>query len=388
MSSKAAVKLIKRRKASKFHMNRPRSPEPAQCQYKIVRYKYRPKLPFAQERRLWCPVGHAWQIYTLDKYYHPRSSLSTSKKRGNRDVWRLAIVRSQAQVRKCCSSSTPWGTRASFLQFQPRKDLASSSCEWFQREGANGGASTAVVGEDMGNVDSRMALTLTANAWPYIFLPPSIRERGMASGLYRGPRVVASVQSVASTKETTSNRYVYGAILDQIYEEEIPESAPIVTELPTTTKTPIRSWGVAATKPTNTSTAQSLVTAMREPLVLRLRSRVDTQNPGAPPITRSIKSPLSSRKNYGARAPLYDFAKKSVQLAVDKSSRIRRSIVDSLKTACTARGTDITTFILPLYIEAEKIGAQLFKPCAIGDQSMATYRNPRKMSVPLSYETV
>ncbi|KAG0133403.1 hypothetical protein HOY82DRAFT_604846 [Tuber indicum] len=186
MSCKAAMKQFKHMQTTELHLNRPRSLEHEQCKYKIFRYELRPKLPFTLERRAGFCFG----------YDQGRSPiiLENAQKRGNRDVWRLALVWSQAQEREAYSSARSWEIRASI---------------------------------------------------PQVSVPP-----------------------VPSTKEATSNRYVYGATLDQIVKEEIPGSAPIVKVLPTTTNTPIRSWGVAVRKPANRAAAQSIAAVTPEPLGL------------------------------------------------------------------------------------------------------------------------
>ncbi|KAG0133424.1 hypothetical protein HOY82DRAFT_538244 [Tuber indicum] len=76
---------------------------------------------------------------------------------------------------------------------------------------------------------------------------------------------------------------------------------------------------------------------------------------------------LSSPNHDGARAPHYYLAKRRVQSAVDKASRIRKCSIDSLRRPGKARPTDITTIIVPLEIEKEEFKSQLFKPCTIGD---------------------
>ncbi|KAG0133386.1 hypothetical protein HOY82DRAFT_669079 [Tuber indicum] len=209
------------------------------------------------------------------------------------------------------------------------------------------------------------------------------------------PTVDVSLKSVASPKEAAfmHNSYVYGATLDQIIEEEIQESASIATGIRTTMRRTIRRRGVAVTQPINPPGAQPLGTTRPEPLRLRFpfgeskkrqsmdsgfRERAHAKPLYIPRHSFHYVPKLSSPNNDGARAPHYDLAKKSVQSAVDKAARIRRISIASLKRVCRARPTKIISAILPLDVEEEEMGAPLFKPWTIGDQSIATYRNPRK----------
>ncbi|KAG0133425.1 hypothetical protein HOY82DRAFT_641110 [Tuber indicum] len=459
MSFNAAVKQLNRRKDRYVHLNRPRSPEPAQCKYNIVRYEFRPNLPFALQRRLWYPVEHAWQIYNYDKYYlspvqverleslkRERDFALAMIRGGHPSYWK--IVRNAEMgmfgdspefgVRPRIGRAIPLlGHRTSELHSYKSKRGRHSrlrAVDGFCSKGQTADVSvyhsphgfsqkvesdffsrTSHNGHGRGRYVHRVSQNFPVFNSQHLALPIPTSESRREGNVLRCTRV--SVQCIVSTKEATSSHNVYGATLDQIVEEAIPECASIVTRLPTITKRPIRRWGVAVTRPTNPPAAQSLVAAMPEPLglILDLGKSLERQSMDSgfaesrsmissevmmgtrgsieidPKVTRGHTNPryiphhslrrvpaLLSGENGGLRAPLYDLAKRNFQSAVDKAARLRRSSIDSLKMACRARRTKNTTVIFPQDIEEEEFGAPLFKPWTIGDQSTAPYRNPRK----------
>ncbi|KAG0133438.1 hypothetical protein HOY82DRAFT_538258 [Tuber indicum] len=385
----ATVKELKRPKARKLQRKRPQSPEPPQCKYNIVRYEFRPKLPFVLKRRLWYPVEQAWQIYNYDKHYLSPVQVERLESLKRERDFALAMIR---------------GGHPSYWKMVRNAEMGmfGDSPEFGVRP--KNGRATPLLGRGRSELHSYKS------------------NRGMPWHLeavdgFNPKKQKADWKVSVKSVEATFNPYVYGATLDQIIEEETSECASIATGIRTTMRRPIRRWGVALTQPKNPPVPQSLVTTMQEHLGLSLpfgeskkRQSMDsgfaesrsmyssevlmgTRGPieTDPNVTRAHAKPryiprhsfhqvptLPSPNNDGAHAPHYDLAPKRVQSAVDNAARIRRIRIGSLKRVCRARRTKTTTAIFPVDVDEYEIGAPLFKPWTIGDQSVATYHNPSK----------
>ncbi|CUS07954.1 unnamed protein product [Tuber aestivum] len=366
-------------------------PKLARRKHDIVRYELRPRLPFVLEHRLWYPVEQAWQIYNYDKSYlssvqierlealhKERNDALEMMRGGHFSYWRL--VR-DAEI-GMFGDSPEFGSR-------PKS-----------------GRKTPLVGRGISELFSYK-----------VRRGKSARFRAADGFQIKGPQLETSVGSRAQENKPAFSPRVHGQALECIAEEDIPEPPARKSVRPLGCTQSVQDKITVSSKSACLPAVQSLVNAMPEPWNTTLeslntkrrqsidsgfaesRSMSSSEAPSAPsppnasdsmaaeapaPALDDIADPF--RQEYCATVsqthqsysfPLYEENLSRVQSAVDKASGIRQCSIDSLKRVCRARRMKSAAVILTPDIQEEE-GVPLFKPWTIGEQSISTYRNPRK----------
>ncbi|KAG0640060.1 hypothetical protein HOY80DRAFT_1136257 [Tuber brumale] len=368
MSFISPGKKLKSHGARKSHVKRRGAlPEPAQCEYEIVRYELRPKLPFTLQHRLWYPVEQAWYIYNYDKRYLPSFQIERLESLKRERDFALGMMRDGHM------SYWKMVRDAEIGMFGYSPEFSASP---------RNGRATPLLGRGRSELLSYKSITVK-----------SALSRALDAFNHKGGAV--DEKSRAPINEASSIPYLYAQTLDAILEEDMFESTPTVTESPPRRRRPIRTWGLVVPKDIDPPATQSLAAAVRGSLRFGLLfanpTRRQSMDSGfaesrslissevlmgtAGPIEihstftrkgahtrrnqclqfQSQGCTMSSATSIGPLGPYYELAVKRVQSAVNQVARIRRDTLNSLKMVCRAHRKTITTVILPPYVDEQGI---------------------------------
>ncbi|PWW75420.1 hypothetical protein C7212DRAFT_364590 [Tuber magnatum] len=390
LSSSAAAKRSEPRGGNKAHRRYLSAHrKTAQSKDEIVRYELRPRLPFALEHRLWYPVEQAWQIYNYDKSFLSPTQIERLEDLKKERDHALYMMRGGYPSYWTMVRDAEIGMFGDSPEFGRRPKV---------------GRATPLVGRRRWELFSYKARR-----------GKSTRFRAADGFKRKGRRVHTSVKSLAQASEPAPSLWVYGRMLESIVEEDIPEPPARKPTRPSTRTNPVRNKLLVSSKSVCSPAVPSLVQAMPEPWDRTLqstnpknrpsidsgfaesRSMKSAEAPSAPPIPSQVHSvaiqtlprnnvvdPFQhqdratfSQVQDSRRPPLYEVTLNTFQSAVYKADSIRRSSFDTLKRVCRVRPAKTAALIHQPGIEEDE-GVPLFRPWTIGEQSIATYRNPRK----------